>query len=209
MIEMKDSGVKWIGEIPKRWKVERLQWHMYEINKKNNPIQTEQVLSLTNTKGVIPYEEKGAQGNISKENYAEYHLAYKDTIVVNSMNVLIGSVGYSHYFGCVSPVYYVFKERKDSNLKFINYIFQSTQFQKELRKFANGILEIRLRVSADNILKRMVAIPSIYEQNLIVEFLDEKCAEIDDITTKIQNQIDVLEDYKKSVITERKHSQCR
>lgn len=202
MREMKDSGFGWLGKVPTNWKVERLQWHLYEINVKNNPIRTTNVLSLTNKKGVIPYEEKGAQGNISKENYNEYHLAYKDTIVANSMNILIGSVGYSDYYGCVSPVYYVFKEKEDNDLHFFNYIMQTTQFQRELRKYANGILEIRLRVSSDDILKRRIAVPEYGEQKKIATYLDEQCKKIDEIMADIQNQIDTLEDYKKSVISE-------
>ena len=59
MREMKDSGIEWIGSIPNSWTTERLQFHMYEINLKNNPIQTTNILSLTNKLGVIPYEEKG------------------------------------------------------------------------------------------------------------------------------------------------------
>ena len=199
---MKDSGFGWLGKVPTNWKVERLQWHLYEINVKNNPIRTTNVLSLTNKKGVIPYEEKGAQGNISKENYNEYHLAYKDTIVANSMNILIGSVGYSDYYGCVSPVYYVLKEKEDNDLHFFNYIMQTTQFQRELRKYANGILEIRLRVSSDDILKRRIAVPEYGEQKKIATYLDEQCKKIDEIMADIQNQIDTLEDYKKSVISE-------
>lgn len=202
MREMKDSGFGWLGKVPTNWKVERLQWHLYEINVKNNPIRTTNVLSLTNKKGVIPYEEKGAQGNISKENYNEYHLAYKDTIVANSMNILIGSVGYSDYYGCVSPVYYVFKEKEDNDLHFFNYIMQTTQFQRELRKYANGILEIRLRVSSDDILKRMIAVPEYGEQREIATYLGEQCKKIDEIMADIQSQIDTLEDYKKSVISE-------
>lgn len=203
MRELIYSGQKWLGDVPKNWKVERLQWHLFELNVKNNPIKTETVLSLTNKRGVIPYEEKGAQGNISKENYNEYHLAFKDTIVANSMNILIGSVGYSNYFGCVSPVYYVFKEKNGNDLRFLNYIMQTTQFQKELRKYANGILEIRLRVSSSDILKRMVAVPpTIEEQKNIADFLDIKCAEIDEVLSNLSNQIDILEDYKKEIIFE-------
>lgn len=202
MREMKDSGFGWLGKVPANWKVERLQWHLYEINVKNSPIRTTNVLSLTNKRGVIPYEEKGAQGNISKENYNEYHLAYKDTIVANSMNILIGSVGYSDYYGCVSPVYYVFKEKEDNDLHFFNYIMQTTQFQRELRKYANGILEIRLRVSSDDILKRMIAVPEYSEQKKIANYLDDQCKKIDEIMADIQSQIDTLEDYKKSVISE-------
>ena len=105
---MKYSGIEWIGIIPNNWKLDRLQWHLTEIKESNNPIKTKQILSLTNKLGVVPYEEKGEQGNKAKENYEEYKLAYPGTIVANSMNILIGSVGICKYFGCVSPVYYVF-----------------------------------------------------------------------------------------------------
>lgn len=202
MPKLVESKVDWLGLVPEDWKVERLQWHLKEINVKNNPIQTTNVLSLTNKLGVIPYEEKGNQGNKSKDNYDEYKVAYKDTIVANSMNILIGSVGYSNYYGCVSPVYYVFKENNEDNLRFINYIMQTTQFQRELRKYANGILEIRLRVSAADILKRMCAFPSVQTQNTIADFLDEKCKEIDTLYADIQSELDTLNEYRDSVISE-------
>lgn len=202
MPEMKNSGIEWIGDIPSDWDLRRLQFCLKEIKVKNNPIQTTQVLSLMKDVGVLPYEEKGDIGNKSKEDVSEYHLAYPNTIVVNCMNILIGSVGISKHFGCVSPVYYVFRETENSDLRFINYIFNTREFQKELRKYAKGILEIRLRVSADDIFKRKIALPSKNEQIKIANFLDSKCAEIDTLTVDIQSQIDTLEEYKKSVITD-------
>ena len=113
MRQMKDSGIAWVGEIPREWKMERLQWHLEEVNVGNNPIQTNRILSLTNKLGVVPYEDKGNQGNKAKENIFVYKLAYPNTIVANSMNILIGSVGLCNYFGCVSPVYYIFKAKRD------------------------------------------------------------------------------------------------
>lgn len=202
MREMKDSGVEWIGEIPCDWKLERSQWHLEEVNISNNPIQTNNVLSLTNKLGVVPYEEKGNQGNKSKENVYEYKLAYPNTIVANSMNILIGSVGLCDYFGCVSPVYYVFRAKKYNNIKFLNYVFQTVGFQRELRKYANGILEIRLRVSSSDILKRFIPFPSEIEQQRIADFLDRECGKIDGLKADIQAQIDTLEQYKRSIITE-------
>lgn len=199
---MKDTGIEWIGTIPDSWHLDRLQWHLDEIKESNNPVKTQQVLSLTNKLGVIPYEEKGEQGNKSKENVDEYKLAYPDTIVANSMNILIGSVGKCNYFGCVSPVYYVFKPKNGENIDFLNYIFQLTQFQKELRKYANGILEIRLRVSSNDILKRQIAFPSEKEQQRIVTFLDEKTAKIDQLIEIENKQIEKLKEYKQAVITE-------
>lgn len=202
MRKMKDSGVEWIGAIPDSWHLDRLQWHLDEIKESNKPVKTQQVLSLTNKLGVIPYEEKGEQGNKSKENIDEYKLAYPDTIVVNSMNILIGSVGKCNYFGCVSPVYYVFKPKNGENIDFLNYIFQLTQFQKKLRKYANGILEIRLRVSSNDILKRQIAFPSGKEQQKIVSFLNEKMAKIDKLIEIENKQIEKLKEYKQAVITE-------
>lgn len=121
--ELIDSGIEWIGKIPNNWKLERLQWHLDEIVEKNNPVKTTNILSLTNKLGVVPYSEKGNQGNVAKENLDEYKVAYPNTIVANSMNILIGSVGYCNYYGCVSPVYYVYKAKENNNIIFWNYLF--------------------------------------------------------------------------------------
>ena len=202
MRPMKDSGIAWLGQVPSEWQVERLQWYVREVKESNNPIKTTQVLSLTNNRGVIPYEEKGAQGNVAKEDYSQYKVAYPNTIIANSMNILIGSVGMCVYYGCVSPVYYVYKILDTADIRFINYIFQTVQFQKELRKYANGILEIRLRVTSADILKRKIAIPPLAEQQAIADYLDEKCAAIDKLIDNQKVQIEKMKEYKQSVITE-------
>ena len=95
MHEMKDSGIEWIGYIPSNWELKRIQFSLEEINIKNAPIKTNNVLSLVKDKGVMLYEEKGNKGNKSKNDVSEYKLAYENTLIVNSMNVLIGSVGIS------------------------------------------------------------------------------------------------------------------
>lgn len=198
---MKDSGEEWIGVIPESWDTNRVRYCLDEINVKNSPVKTEQILSLVKDKGVMLYEEKGNVGNKAKEDITDYKVAFPNTLIVNSMNILIGSVGISKYKGCVSPVYYVFREKDNSNLRFVNYIFNTREFQKELRKYANGILEIRLRISATDIFNRKIPLPPKEEQIKIADFLDEKCAEIDKLSEDIQKQIDILEEYKKSVIT--------
>ena len=200
--DMFNSGIEWIGSVPKSWKLERLQWYLEEVKESNDPIKTTQVLSLTNKLGVIPYEEKGEQGNKSKENLNEYKLAYPNTIVANSMNILIGSVGLSNYYGCVSPVYYVYKAKENANIEFLNFLFQTREFQKELRKYANGILEIRLRVSSSNILKRFVAIPPKEIQDKIVKCLNDKISKIDLLLSNQEKQIKKLEEYKQILISE-------
>ena len=199
--EMKESGVEWIGEIPEDWDLIRIQSQLHEVNEKNSPIKVQQILSLTNIRGVIPYKDKGNLGNRAKENLEDYKIAYPGTIVANSMNILIGSVGYCGYLGCVSPVYYVFAPAKAANIKFMNYFMSMTAFQKELRRNANGILEIRMRVTVADILKKKMAIPSPTAQQQIVHFLDCKCTAIDTAIEKTKKSIVKLEEYKKAVIT--------
>ena len=199
--EMKDSGVEWIGEIPEKWKVERLQWHLNEINKINNPIETDYILSLNNKTGVIPYEERDNMGNKAKEDCSQYKIAYPDTLVMNSMNVIIGSVGISHYYGCISPVYYVFKSTDKTELRYIDYVFKIERFQKELRKYANGILEIRLRISVHDTLRRLIPIPEFKEQCKIANFLDDQCMHIDELIRETKDSIVYYGQLKQSVIT--------
>ena len=100
------NSIEWIGKVPNGWSLNRIQNCIQEVKIKNNPIQTTQVLSLVKDKGILLYENKGNQGNKAKEDVSEYKLAYPNTMIVNSMNILIGAVGISDYFGCVSPVYY-------------------------------------------------------------------------------------------------------
>ena len=143
---------------------------------------------------------KGNQGNKSKDNFEDYKLAFPNTLVVNSMNIIIGAVGISKHFGCVSPVYYVFKSTSDSDLGYIFYLFTNIGFQKELRKYAKGILEIRLRVSANDILKRIIPCPPYSEQCRISKYLDSECAKIDDVISKTKATVEEYKKLKQSVI---------
>ena len=198
---MKDSGVEWIGEdVPFDWDINRLQFCIDEISERNYAGKETHILSLMKDKGVIPYEEKGRVGNISKTDLTQYKLAYPNTLITNSMNIIIGSSGVSQYKGCVSPAYYVFKAKPNNDIRYFNYIFAVRAFQNECRRFANGILEIRLRISSTNLLKIKVPVPPLAEQQQIADYLDEKCKNIDNRMQKRKQQLEWLKEYKKSLI---------
>ena len=203
MREMKDSGIEWIGEIPVDWKIKRVKAVLCERNKSNNPVQTDKILSLTNDRGVIPYEEKGDVGNKSKEDLTGYKLAYPGDIVLNSMNVFIGSVGLSSYFGCVSPVYYMLYPRnKNDSVSFFNYLFQTKELQTKLHGYGNGIMEIRMRIQMSKLNSVQLPVPPSNVQQDIADYLDRKCSQIDSIIARQQEVIEKLKAYKLSVITE-------
>lgn len=213
MQKMKDTKIKWLGEIPDSWQLKKIKYVLQERIEKNNPVRTSYILSLTAKQGVIPYDEKEGGGNKPKDDVSAYRLAYPGDIVMNSMNILSGSVGLSKYFGCVSPVYYMLRPKeKDDDVRYYNYIFQTTLFQRSLFGLGNGILikesgngklnTIRMRIPMDKFGGLYIPIAPKDKQKMISDFLDTKCGDIDLLIKNIQEEIDVLEDYKKSVISE-------
>ena len=213
MRDMVDSKVGWLGPIPDNWKLNNIKYELVERLENNVPIKSRDILSLTAKQGVIPLSEKEGGGNKPKEDFTQYRLAYPGDIVMNSMNILSGSVGLSRYFGCVSPVYYMLRPRnKMSDVRFYNYIFQTTVFQKSLFGLGNGILikesgtgklnTIRMRIPMEKFGRLVIPVAPYDEQKNISNFLDGQCFEIDAIVKDIERQVDVLEQYKQSVIIE-------
>lgn len=210
---MKDSGIDWIGEIPEDWNMNRLKALLIERKEKNDPVKTEFILSLGANYGVIPYAEKDGGGNKAKEDFTQYKLAYPDDIVMNSMNIVSGSVGLSKYYGCVSPVYYMFHPRtKDINIRYYHHMFQTKVFQRSLLGLGNGIMmkessngnlnTVRMRIPVDKLNAIQLPVPSMPEQEKIADFLDEKCSHIDSVLEKTRASIEEYKQLKQSVITQ-------
>ena len=119
------------------------------------------------------------------------------------MNVIIGSVALSKYYGCVSPVYYLLYPRNPmDDVRYYNYIFQTKEFQSKLKGYGNGIMEIRMRIQMSKLNTVELPIPDATTQTRIADFLDEKCGKIDRYIEKQQQVIEKLKAYKQSVITE-------
>lgn len=213
MGEMRETNLQWLGSIPSSWELKKIKYVLRERIEKNNPVRTDFILSLTAKQGVIPYDEKEGGGNKPKDDVSAYRLAYPGDIVMNSMNILSGSVGLSNYFGCVSPVYYMLRPRDiEDDVRYYNYIFQTTLFQRSLYGLGNGILikesgngklnTIRMRIPMDKFGGLYIPIAPKNEQKRIVDFLDGKCKEFDILLSNVQKEIDVLKAYKASVISE-------
>ncbi len=209
----RDSGIEWLGEVPIGWDVRRLKTILQERKEKNSPVKTKDILSLCMYRGVIPYSEKGNSGNKAKDDLTAYKLAYPNDIVLNSMNVVAGSVGLSKYFGAVSPVYYMLYPRKSTDdISYFNAIFQSESFQKSLIGLGNGILvkqsektgklnTIRMKISMDSLNDVLMPIPPFQEQQTIANYLDNATAKIDTLIEKQTKLIALLKEKRQAVIS--------
>ncbi len=138
-------------------------------------------------------------------------LAYPGDIVVNSMNVVVGSVGLSKYFGAVSPVYYMLRPRESRDaVEYFDRLFQDRVFQRSLFGLGNGIMyvesksgklnTIRLRIPMARLRRVEIPRPRTDEQVAIVEHLNGATVAIRRTVDRTQREIDLLEDYRASLI---------
>lgn len=206
-IELRDSETQWIGDIPKHWETDRLKNIFNERAGKNLNIKTGEpvtsnILSVMKDIGVINHRDKGNVGNKMAEDITNYKLVYPNDIVVNKMNVMIGSVGISKEFGALSVIYIILITKKDSYAKYYDYFFRMKAFQKSLRRIATGILEIREAVNMTLFMQEMMTKPSYKEQVEIANYLDEKTSKIDFIVEVIGKKIEVLKEFRKTLIND-------
>ena len=170
---------------------------------KNDPIQLEQILSLTASRGVILYEDKGDIGNSASDDVSRYSIVRVNDLVVNCMNVIIGSVGISRYEGVLSPVYYVLMpiSKKILNMEYLGLHFRIREFQRQLIRIGYGILDHRMRIPWVNLKSEKIVVPPIEVQNLIVGELKKLDADRFAALGKIEQSIKLLQEYKSSLIS--------
>lgn len=200
MREMKDSGISWVGEIPKEWSVWRNKY-IFKITKDIVlPSKNYQLLSLTTT-GIKEKDENDNGGKVP-ENYDGYQIVKENDLVMCLFDLDCSAVfsGLSPYNGMISPAYKVLKVKKRiANEQYYRYWFNyvgSKRFYKQYSK------SLRFTLNADEFNRLFSLLPPLAEQQKIAEFLDRECGKIDGLKADIQAQIDTLEQYKRSVITE-------
>lgn len=200
MREMKDSGARWIGIVPTHWKVDKLKYHL-KRNEPRNPGDCI-VLSLYRELGVVPKDSRDDNYNVTSEDTSKYKYVKPGDFVINKMKAWQGSVAVSDYKGIVSPAYFVYNFTDEVFFKrYFHYLLRSC-YKDEFMRLSGGIRVGQWDLPSEALDNVIVLIPPTEEQRRIATYLDTKCAEIDALTADIQAQIDTLEQYKRSIITE-------
>ncbi|MCN0158281.1 restriction endonuclease subunit S [Mesomycoplasma ovipneumoniae] len=179
--EYKKVNLIWLKEIPSHWEIMPISHVFEERRERNNNGNNQFILSVMKNIGVIPYTDKGNVGNKASENIENYKVVYPNDLVLNSMNMMIGSLGKSNYKGVLSQVYYVLKLMNSTkyNIDYLNYLFKNKVFHESFRVLGKGILDHRLRVPIQLLKYEKILIPPINEQEQIANYLDWKINEID------------------------------
>ena len=206
MRQMKNSKIEWIGKIPDSWKICRLKYLAKKIERGTSPNYTD-----------IPMTKVVNQATFSKGFFDKRNIRFSDIPAKRSKGLLYNSdillastgggvLGKVHYFNerdtyvadshvtitrtipeeyCSRMLYYIF---------YINYDY----FNALMARGSTNQIELQT-----DLLKSMeIPVPPLSEQKVIAGFLDKKCGEVDALIADIQQEIETLEQYKRSVITE-------
>lgn len=197
---MKDSKTRWLGQIPVDWGMVRVKDCFDRKNKKANQ-KDPVVLSLARS-GVKIRDISSNEGQLAAD-YTNYNPVAKDDILINPMDLVSGdNCNISRVEGVISPAYVNLRHKKGINPRFYNYYFKLQYWLGAFFAYGFGVsFDNRWTLSYETLSKYPLILPPSSEQDKIADFLDEKCAEIDKLSEDIQKQIDILNDYKKSVIT--------
>ena len=199
-VPMKDSGVEWIGEIPETWTTIRVKQLLKE-RKERSVDGSEEPLSMSQKVGLVPTRVLDMIPNMAS-SFVGAKLTYVDDLVFNKLKAHLGVFSVSKYDGLVSPDYAVYYSTGKVHLKYLEYLFKTPQCISEFRKRSTGIAAGLTRLYTDGLFAIECPFPAMDEQNAIVEYLNIKCGQVDQLIAIKQKKIDKLNDYKKSLIYE-------
>jgi type I restriction enzyme S subunit len=206
-VPMKDSGVEWIGEIPDGWELVKLKY-LAEINpsKKKEVDVSQKVVFL-------PMEKVSEDGKINQDDMREYGQVNSGYTYFEKNDILLAKItpcfenGKGAYLknlrseiGFGSTEFHVIRAH-DILDKILYYNIRREGFKKVGETFMSGAAGQK-RVSTDFLEEWLIAVPPKEEQNSIVTYLDKETSEIDRLVGKEQQKIELLKEYRQSLISE-------
>ena len=199
MREMKDSGIEWCKSIPADWRVLRIKYIMYERREKTRTGE-EEPLSVTQKYGIVKTKDiEVANPSVS---YDDYIIVSRNDIVFNKYKAHSGVFFVTPYDGIVTFNYSVYRCYNGFNPKYYEYLFHTQGCIGEFKTRLHGVGESISPLYTKDLYSVTVFAPTFEEQNRIVTYLDSICAEINTTISDIEREIEALEEYKRSVITE-------
>ena len=190
----KDSGVKWLGEIPSHWEICKSKY-LWEENVSLSANGYEELLSVSQYDGVTP-----AKGDSRSESLKCYKIVSEDDLVINIMLAWLGGLGVSKYNGIVSPAYCVYKMIGDANPRFLHFLYKTPLYLAEFARHSTGVVPSRWRMYSDDFGQVLTLLPPINEQDAIANYLDTATSKIDEAIAQQQKMIDLLNERKQIII---------
>ena len=197
-VKMKDSGIKWIGNIPKHWKVKKISILYSQSSIRGHA--DEENLSVFRDYGVVrrkDFENK----NVLSEDLSNYKLVNKGDLVLNKMKTWMGSLGVSDYRGIVSPAYHVLKPNFDFFGGYLHNLLRSKTYIDQYASLSKGVRPGQWDLSFDDFKSLKIILPPIQEQKEINFLLSKKLEHNKNLSELEKLKIQKLNEYRQSLIS--------
>jgi len=200
-VEMKDSGIPWIGMIPAHWDVVRIKSILSESKEKTD-VDGGTLLSLSQYTGVTLKENAKKVGMFEAESTIGYNVVHPGQFVMNIMLAWNGSYAVSDYEGVISPAYSVFNFTTNCEKKYYHYLLRLPAYAGAFKTQSKGIIDSRLRLYPIYFLAFKTIVPPLEEQQAIVRYIEEKTNKVNSLINELQAEIDYLKEYKEKLIAD-------
>lgn len=208
-VEMKDSGIEWIGKVPMRWKIVRLKYLLstplqYGANETGLPYDESlpRYIRITDITLDGKLKTSGMQ-SLSEEKSEGYILDDEDILLARSGATVGKAFYYRESYGKAAFAGYLIRAKINSAKALPKFIYYSTMSAGYEKWKETAVIQATIQnIGASRYNEYSLAIPPIAEQLRIIEFLDDKMEKIDSLMAEKQSLIGDLESYKKSLIYE-------
>lgn len=193
--EYKDSGVEWLGEVPKNWNLRRIGYFFTERREK---VSDKDYPALSVTKnGIVPQLDTAAKTDDGDNRKR----VCKGDFVINSRSDRKGSAGASNLDGSVSLICTVLLPQEKVHTPFIHHLLRSQPFQEEFYRNGKGIVADLWSTNYSEMRNILLGMPSYDEQTQIAAFLDSETAKIDALVAEQQRLLEMLKEKRQAVIS--------
>lgn len=195
----------WVDKVPRSWKFYKGKYIFGERFEKGNDKNLE-LLSPTQKYGVIPqtlYDElSGMRAVKVKEDtdLSGFKTVHKGDFCI-SLRSFQGGFEYSEYEGVVSPAYHILYSKMPISDGYYKYLFKEQSFISEMNSYCQSLRDGK-NISYDDFGKTVIPYPSLFEQQAIADYLDDRCSKIDEIITEATASIEEYKELKQAVIFE-------
>lgn len=203
-VPMKDSGVEWIGEIPKHWRLNRLKYiasyndeSLSEKEPDDLVIRYVEIGSVTLENGITNIEEMQFVNAPSRAK----RITKVGDVIVSTVRTYLKAIAPITEDGLiVSTGFCVIRPNKSISSKYLEYFTKSDIFSDCVSSNSVGISYPA--INASRLMNFYIIEPPEDEQKRIAEYLDQKCSKVDELISIKQQKIEKLNQYKKSLIYE-------
>jgi type I restriction enzyme S subunit len=200
-VEMKDSGITYVGKIPSLWNIHPIYYYFSERKNKNRLGQEQNLLSLSY--GKIIEKDINTNEGLLPESFNTYNIVEPGDIIIRPTDLQNDQrslrTGLVKEHGIITSAYLDLMPIREINTEYYHYLLHAFDVMKVFYNMGNGV---RQGLNFSEFSRLMVFEPSLAEQNAIVDYLNDKCAQIDTVISEKQKQLSTLDAYKKSLIYE-------